>query len=206
VLIEVFRRKGQRIAGKVEILFENHEPHPFELAFTQMPTACFRRTAQWGHTETDSSVTRLLRTAIQWSVAKGVPDSVLIGVSPGLEVLRLQLSPYTDAQKRRLFEEHGRRFGHRDTQRLELPLWRLDMAENAVVIAVGRMWVDALAREHGRPLSLADVRQVVNVEAPGVAELLEKYPATREGAAALIAAYTADPMVMVTSLGPVLNR
>lgn len=206
VPIEVFRRKGQRLVGRVEILFEDHEPHPFDFAFEQKPTASFHRTAQWGHTEDDPSVTRLVRSAIQWSVDKPPSDPMLIGVSPALEVLRLQLSPHTDGQKRRLFEQHGERFGHRDIQRLERPLWHLDTAENAVVIAVGRMWLDALAREHGRELSPAEVRAALNLDAPGVAELLAEYPLAREGAAALLGAYTADPMAVVTRLGPVLDR
>lgn len=206
VLIEVFRRKGVRILGRIEILFENHEPHPFDLKFEQMPTASFHRTAQWGHTKRDSSVTRVVRSAIQWSVAKAPPNPILIGVTPALEVLRVQLSPYTDRQKRRLFEEHGERFGRRDTQRLDRPLWGLDMAENAVVVAVGRMWVGALAREHGRELSPAELQAVADLDTPGVAELLRAYPPTREGAAALIGAYTEDPMAMVAKLGAAIER
>jgi hypothetical protein len=205
VVIEVFRRKGQRIAGRIEIVFENHEPHPFDLALEQLPAALFHRTAQWGHTATDSSVTRLVRSTIQWSVERGSSDPMLIGVSPALEVLRLQLSPHTDRQKRLLFEQHGERFGNRDAQRLERPLWRLDTAENAVVIAVGSMWVDALARERGGKLGLDELGKMMNMDAPGVAELLAEYPQTRAGAAALIGAYTADPFAVVARLGSVLD-
>ncbi len=206
VLIEVFRRKGQRIKGRVEILFADHEPHPFELALVQMPTASFHRTVNWGYTDDDASVTVLARSPIQWSAGEVALEPMLLGANPALEVLRLQLSPYTDRQKRRLFELHGERYGHRDTQRLELPLWRLDMTENAVVIAVGCMWLDDLAREHGRELSAAEVDAVLNQGAPGVRELLEMYAATREGAAALIGSYTTNPVAVAAKLGSVLDR
>ncbi|MFQ5599484.1 MAG: hypothetical protein ACE5G2_02890 [Candidatus Krumholzibacteriia bacterium] len=204
--IEVFRRRGERYVCRVEILFENHEPHPFDFEFDEVPTASFHRTAQWGSYPDGRSATRLLRWPIRWSLAKAPPDPVLNGVSPALELLRLQLSTYTDGQKRRLFERHGKRFGHRDTQRLERPLFLLDNAENAVVITVGWIWLSALAGDLHFDLSRPDVRAVMDLDAPGVAELLEAYPHTREGAAALIGTYTADPMAVIAKLGPVLDR
>ncbi len=205
VLIQVFRKRGRRLHGKVEALFENHEPHPFDLAVDQVRTAEFSRTAQYGVDDQGRSVARFARTPIWWSVDKRPPISALVGCSPALEILRLQLSPYTDACKRQLFEQDEKRHGRVDIHRIERPLWRLDTAENAVVIAVGSIWFTALAREHRHPLTRVELTSVIDTHAPGVAELLAQYPPTQKGVAALLAAYTGDPMAIVNRLGQVLD-
>jgi len=205
VLIQVFRKRGRRLHGRVEVLFENHESHPFDLAVDQVRTAEFSRSAQWGVDDQGRSVTRFVRTPIWWSVDKKPPISALVGSSPALEILRLQLSPYTDACKRRLFEQDEKRHGRVDIQRVERPRWRLGTAESAVVIAVGSVWLTALAREHGHRLTRAELTTVMNMHAPGVAELFAQYPPTQTGIAALLAAYTGDPMAIVNRLGRVLD-
>jgi hypothetical protein len=205
VLIQVYRKRGQRLRGRVEVLFEDHEPHSFDLEVEQVRAAFFHRTAQSGHDDKGRPATRFVRSPIWWSVDKKPPVAALTGASPALEILRLQLSTYTDACKRRLFEQEEKRFGRVDIQRLERPLWRLDVAENAVVIAVGSVWASALAREHGHRLTRAELTSLVNMDASGVAELLAQYPPTQKGMAHLLGTYTAGPMVIVNRLGQVLD-
>ena len=205
VLIQVYRKRGRRLQGKVEILFEDHEPHSFELAVDQIRVAQFTRSAQWGVDDRGRAASRFVRTPIWWSVDRISPIAALAGSGPALETLRLQLSPYTDDCKRRLFEADEKQHGRVDIHRIERHLWRLDTAEAAVVNAVGSVWLTALAREHGHRLTPSELATMVDMHAAGVAELLAHYPPTQKGMTRLLAAYTGDPTAIVNRLGWVLD-
>jgi len=203
--IEVFRNRGRRFVCNVEVTFEGHGTHSKVLYFDHTQAIVFPRTVQGGEDEHGHFVTRVVREPIRWSASTAPADTLLIGVPAALEVLRVQLSSYTDRVKRGLFDRYGQA-KHRDRQAFERPLLHLDAAERAVVVTVGCMWVETMTRElHHRPRE-ADLRSLSNRDVPGVMQLLSEYSATRDGAAALIAAYTSDPMALVTKLGPVLDQ
>jgi hypothetical protein len=205
VFIQIYRQRGRRLRGKVEVHFDRGSHHSFDLAVDQIRAAQFSRSAQWGTDQHGKSVTRFIRTPIWWSVDKPPPIPPLVGSGPALEILRLQLSPYTDACKRRVFEADEKQHGRVEINRVERMLWRLDQAENAVVIAVASAWLPALAREHGHRLSPAELAVVASMDAPGVAQLVALYSPASQGVAPMLAAYTSDPMGVVDRLGRVLD-
>jgi hypothetical protein len=205
VFIQIYRKRGRRLRGKVEVHFERGAHQSFDLAVDQIRGAQFSRNAQWGTDPHGKSVTRFARTPIWWSVDKPPPIPALVGSGPALEILRLQLSPYTDACKRRVFEADEKQHGRVDIHRVERMLWRLDQAENAVVIAVASAWLLALASEHGHRLAPAELAVAVNMDAPGVAQLVAKYSPASKGVTPLLAAYTSDPAGVADRLGRVLD-
>jgi hypothetical protein len=204
VPVELYQKRSRRFACNVEVTFEGHGTHS-KLIYLDHPQAIqFERSVQGGQDDAGRWVTRMVRHPIRWSATSIPADTMLTGVQPALEVLRLQLSAYTDREKQRLFEQYGRS-EKRDREKFERPLWRLDAAEMAVARAVGRIWLDQLARDKRHQPPASQVDAMVKSD-PAVSRLLQEYPHTRDGALALVRTYTADPMAMVARLGPALDR